>query len=113
MTLVSHSLSVLSVYLSVSIWLYITYLYFLSSAVGEHDGLFDNKRFFRCPEMHGVVVPIEEIHIIRPFDVSDSSSFASEHTNTSVKVLLECFIPNNSAHLTLPLTTHFRAALSS
>ena len=54
------------------------YLYFLSSAVGEHDGLFDNKRFFRCPEMHGVVVPIEEIHIIRPFDVSDSSSLVSE-----------------------------------
>ena len=51
------------------------FLYFSSSAVGEHDGLYDNKRFFRCPEMHGVMVPIEEIHIIRPFDVSDSSSF--------------------------------------
>lgn len=56
------------------------FLYFSSSAVGEHDGLYDNKRFFRCPEMHGVMVPIEEIHIVRPFDVSDSSSFfVSEH----------------------------------
>ena len=64
----------MSVCLSIclSVCLYITYfLFFLSSAVGEHDGLFDNKRFFRCPELHGVVVPIEEIHIIRPFDVSE------------------------------------------
>ena len=68
----------LPVHLSVCLSVHHTYLYFLSSAVGAHDGLFDNKRFFRCPEMHGVVVPIEEIHIIRPFDVSDSSSFVSE-----------------------------------
>ena len=49
----------------------------------------DNKRFFRCPEMHGVMVPIEEIHIVRPFDVSDAQVSVSEHANTSVKVSLE------------------------
>ena len=75
MTRVSHSVC-LSVCLSACPFVCLSVCtshisFFLSSAVGEHDGLFDNKRFFRCPELHGVVVPIEEIHIIRPFDVSE------------------------------------------
>lgn len=87
MILVSHSLSV---FLSVSLFVSVDdILYSSSSAVGEHDGLYDNKRFFRCPEMHGVMVPIEEIHIVRPFDVSDAQVSVSEHANTSVKVSLE------------------------
>ena len=38
--------------------------------VGEHDGVFQNKRFFECPNMHGVIVPIEDVHLLVPADVS-------------------------------------------
>lgn len=31
-----------------------------------------NKRFFKCPNMHGVIVPIEQVHILVPHDVSQS-----------------------------------------
>ena len=39
--------------------------------VGEHDGVYYNKRYFKCPDMHGIIVPIEQVHILTPRDVSD------------------------------------------
>lgn len=36
-----------------------------------------NKRFFKCPNMHGVIVPIEQVHILVPHDVSQSLTFVN------------------------------------
>lgn len=46
----------------------------LSLLVGEHDGVYYNKRYFKCPDMHGIIVPIEQVHILTPRDVSDICS---------------------------------------
>ena len=40
--------------------------------VGDNDGMFKNKRFFECPNLHGVIVPVEEVNILVPSDVSTS-----------------------------------------
>lgn len=31
--------------------------------VGEHDGTFKGKRYFSCAAGHGIIVPIEEVHL--------------------------------------------------
>ena len=47
-----------------------------SFAVGEHDGMFHNKRFFKCPDKHGVIVPLEAVHLLMPSDVCLSPTVA-------------------------------------
>lgn len=36
---------------------------FCLAAVGEHDGTYQEKRFFSCPSKHGIIVPIEDIAV--------------------------------------------------
>ena len=31
---------------------------------GKNDGLYDGKRFFKCPNPHGIFVPIHHIHLL-------------------------------------------------
>lgn len=40
----------------------------LDDPVGEHDGVYMDKRFFKCPSRHGIIVPIEAIHVLVPRD---------------------------------------------
>ena len=43
--------------------------------------MYGNKRFFKCPNMHGVIVPIEQVHILVPQDVSQSSNNVNVHAH--------------------------------
>ena len=51
-----------------------------SFSVGEHDGIFQNKRFFKCPDKHGVIVPLEAVHLLVPSDVCLGSKDYSYYT---------------------------------
>ena len=37
--------------------------------VGKSDGVYEGKRFFECPNMHGIIVPIHHIHLLVPREV--------------------------------------------
>ena len=49
---------------------YQMFVCFIFRSVGEHDGVYMDKRFFKCPSRHGIIVPIEAIHVLVPRDVS-------------------------------------------
>ena len=34
-------------------------------SVGENDGLYNGKRFFKCPPKHGLVVPLNQVALVR------------------------------------------------
>ena len=36
----------------------------LDDPVGEHDGILDGKRYFRCPDKHGVIVPRKRVSLV-------------------------------------------------
>ncbi|CAI8032905.1 CAP-Gly domain-containing linker protein 3 [Geodia barretti] len=40
----------------------------LDDPVGEHDGMFCGKRFFSCPEGHGLIVPATEVQLLATND---------------------------------------------
>lgn len=44
-------------------------MYEYNYAVGKGDGIYQGKRFFRCPESHGVIVPIHHVHLLIPREV--------------------------------------------
>lgn len=39
--------------------------YTCTHTVGEHDGVFDGKRFFSCPEKHGLIIPANEVYQLK------------------------------------------------
>ena len=43
--------------------------------VGEHDGMFASKRFFSCPEAHGLILPLNKIHVL-PSSAKNCVSYA-------------------------------------
>ncbi len=53
----------------------------LCCAVGEHDGMYRDKRYFKCPNKHGMIVPMETVHILVTTDVS-THTYTHTHTNT-------------------------------
>ena len=36
----------------------------LDDPVGEHDGILDGKRYFKCPDGHGVIVPRKRVSVV-------------------------------------------------
>lgn len=36
----------------------------LDDPVGEHDGILDGKRYFKCPDKHGVIVPRKRVILV-------------------------------------------------
>lgn len=36
----------------------------LDDPVGEHDGILDGKRYFKCPDKHGVIVPRKRVSLV-------------------------------------------------
>lgn len=51
------------------------------NVVGNHDGTYKGKRYFTCPDSHGVIVPIHEVHVLVPADVRTL-------TITSLKIIV-------------------------
>lgn len=41
----------------------VTYACCCCFTVGENDGMHKGKYFFRCPSMHGVIVPVEDVQL--------------------------------------------------
>lgn len=40
--------------------------------VGEHDGIFNGKRYFSCPDHHGIIVPEREVNLQPKCDVREN-----------------------------------------
>lgn len=37
--------------------------------VAKSDGVYQGKRYFTCPRLHGVIVPINHVHLLVPREV--------------------------------------------
>ena len=59
--------------------------------VGEHDGLFNGKRFFSCPDHHGIIVPEKEVYLQPKSDVRQKLQFMHIYTSTWVHAYTSVF----------------------